>query len=157
MRLLLWAVLLVFVAFVSSINAESAADSKVTQASKEEINAVTRLLAVDNSDVTKRFLRGDAKDLTAANDDSKALSAEDEERGLIPSSVTNLISKVKTGWANLKSAALERAFKHMVKNGENPTSLAKRLDIGRTIEARHHRLYEKFTAWWINYHTVAGT
>ncbi|KAG1709216.1 hypothetical protein DVH05_019859 [Phytophthora capsici] len=157
MRLLLWALLVTLVAFVSSINAEFTADSKVTQDSKEEINALTRLLAVDSSDAAKRFLRGDAKDLTTANDDSKELSAEGEERGLIPSSITNLVSKVKTGWANWKAKALEKAFQHMVKNGENPTTLAKRLDIGRTVEGRHHRLYEKFTAWWINYHTVAGT
>ncbi|KAL3666433.1 hypothetical protein V7S43_008683 [Phytophthora oleae] len=157
MRLLLWVLLLTLVAFISSINAESSIDSKVTQVSKEEVDALTRLFAVNNSDAAKRFLRGDAKDLTAADDDSKEHSAEDEERGLIPSKLTNLIGKVKTGWANWKSNALEKAFQHMMKNNETPTTLAKRLNIGGATEARHERLYEKFTAWWINYHTAAGT
>ncbi|KAE9105252.1 hypothetical protein PF005_g13563 [Phytophthora fragariae] len=74
------------------------------------------------------------------------------ERGLF-----SLIGSIKNGWAKWKSNALEKAFQHMLKHGEIPTTLAKRLEIGGATEPRYERLYEKFTAWWINYHTNAGT
>ncbi|OWZ13015.1 RxLR effector protein [Phytophthora megakarya] len=157
MRLLLWILVITLVTFISSVSATSSiANSKKTEASQlteRDIDALNRLLADENSDAAKRFLRGEAeKDLTA-NDDSGELSAESEERGIIPSSITNMITKVKNGWAKWKAAALEKAFKHMMKNGETPTKLAKRLEIGGATEPRYEKLYEMYTAWWINFHS----
>ncbi|KAF1786177.1 hypothetical protein JG687_00007904 [Phytophthora cactorum] len=159
MGLLLWVLLVTLVAFISSANAAydfaNSDETQFTQLTTENIDTLTRLLAVEDSDAAKRFLRGNAiKDLTTADNDS---DAKDEERGLIPSKVTNLISKVKNGWAKWKSNMLEKAFQHMMKSGETPTSLAKRLEIGGVAELRYEKLYEKYTAWWINYHTLAGT
>ncbi|ETL48520.1 hypothetical protein L917_01838, partial [Phytophthora nicotianae] len=136
MRLLLWVLLATLITFISSSHAVSAvADSdepKVTQLTMKDIDIVTRLLFVEDGDAAKRFLRGNAKqDLTTANND---LDANDEERGLIPSTLTNLITKAKNGWAKWKANALEKAFQHMMKLGETPTSLAKRLEIGGAAE-----------------------
>ncbi|KAH7465971.1 RxLR effector protein 24 [Phytophthora ramorum] len=162
MRLLLWVLLATLVIYISTTNAASAVtdseDTKLSQLTSEDIEALTHLLAVESDVDAKRFLRGDTEtDLTTAGSDTDALDAEAEERGIVPSSVTNLINKVKNGWSKFKTKALEKAFKHMMKNGEDPTKLAKRLEIGGAAEPRYEKLYEKYTAWWINYHTNAGT
>ncbi|KAG7379044.1 hypothetical protein PHYPSEUDO_009139 [Phytophthora pseudosyringae] len=156
MRLLLWILLVTLITYISCATAASE-ETPVSQLTAKDIDTVTRLLTVEDGDAAKRFLRGVArKDLTAADDDSHA---EDEERGLIPSKVTDLISKMKNGWGKWKANAMEKAFQHMMKTGETPTTLAKRLEIGvgGAAEVRYNKLYEKYTAWWINYHTLAGT
>nr|QMU24867.1 PaRXLR43 [Phytophthora agathidicida] len=158
MRLLLWVFLVTLATFISSASAISNSDkTQVSQLTSHDISTLTRLLAIEDSDGAKRFLRGDAKKDLTANDDSNKLDAEDEERGIISSSITNMISKFKNGWAKWKASALERAFQHMMKNGETPTKLAKRLEIGGVTEPRYEKLYEKYAAWWINFHTNAGT
>ncbi|EGZ29022.1 hypothetical protein PHYSODRAFT_284377 [Phytophthora sojae] len=139
MRLLLWVLLVTLVTFISSASATATVtDSKditVSQLTDSEIDELSRLLTAEtDDDNTKPFLRGDAKkDLTTAGD-----KTEDEERGLF-----SLISSIKNGWAKWKSNALEKAFQHMMKHGETPTTLAKRLEIGGATEPRYERLYEK--------------
>nr|APP14219.1 REX3 [Phytophthora palmivora] len=159
MKLLLWVLVVIFITFISNTNAVSNSEEiKISQLTERDIDTLTRLLTDENSDAAKRFLRGESKkDLTTANDDSEVLNAENEERGLIPSSITNMVNKLKNGWAKWKANALEKAFKHMMEHGETPTLLAKRLEIGGAAEPRAHRLYEQYTAWWINFHTNAGT
>ncbi|EEY68645.1 secreted RxLR effector peptide protein, putative [Phytophthora infestans T30-4] len=159
MRFLVWVFFVGLVTFVSGTHAISklanSNEPQSTQLTMKDIDTLTRLLFVEDGDAAKRFLRSNAnQDLTTANDDS---DVKEEERGLLPSKVTNLISKAKNGWAKWKANALEKAFQHMMKQGETPTSLAKRLEIGGAAELRYEKVYEKYTAWWINYHTVAGT
>ncbi|KAE9006512.1 hypothetical protein PR003_g17427 [Phytophthora rubi] len=150
MRLLLWVLLVTLVTFVSNVNATSAITASKETTVSQFVDSDTDVLTAGNNDNSKRFLRSDTKnDLTTADDDSDDPNAE---RGLF-----SLIGSIKNGWAKWKSNALEKAFQHMLNHGETPTTLAKRLEIGGATEPRYERLYEKFTAWWINYHTNAGT
>jgi len=157
MRLLLWVLLVTLLAFISSTSAATSIfdsqDTKVSQLKDEDIEILTRLLAVESGEDAKRFLRGaDAKDSTTDDDNSEQLD-EDEERGILPSKLKNLFSKAKNGWSKVKANWYEKAFQRMNKNGETPTSLAKRLDIGGQTEKRFETLYEKYTVWWINKNT----
>nr|A0A2L0WUE7.1 RecName: Full=RxLR effector protein 24; Flags: Precursor [Phytophthora brassicae]AVA31271.1 RxLR24 effector [Phytophthora brassicae] len=155
MRLLIWVLFVTLVTFVSNTTATSTfTDPQVTSG---DIEALTHLLDVESNADAKRFLRTESKNDLKSDADTNGIDIEDEERGFIPSSITNAFSKMKTGWSNFKSNQFEKAFQRMNQKGETPTTLAKRLDIGKTAEKRFEKTYEKYTAWWINHHTNAGT
>ncbi|ETL35508.1 hypothetical protein L916_12366 [Phytophthora nicotianae] len=142
MRLLMWIFVATIVTFFSSVRATSAAaNSDETQFGhlpSKEFDTSTRLLFGENDDTSQRFLRSDTTaDLTTSTDNSAARS---EERGLIPSKLTNLlrnvkgkwntnalVAKVKGSWAKLKDSWLEKAIKHMEKKGETPNQAYDRL------------------------------
>ncbi|GMF56048.1 unnamed protein product [Phytophthora fragariaefolia] len=156
MRLLLWLLLVTLVTFISSASAISAIansdEAPVSQLTDADIDVLSRVATAGNDYNINRFLRVDAKKDLTADDDSENLSANNEERGIF-----SLVQSIKNGWSKWKANALEKAFQHMMKKGETPTSLAKRLKIGEVAEPRFEKLYEKYTAWWINFHTNAGT
>ncbi|POM78320.1 Avirulence protein (Avh) [Phytophthora palmivora] len=153
MRIWFWILLVALITFSSSANAASAVvDSEDTDVSQLTL---TNFFTVGNSDVAKRFLRGKTeKELTTGDDDLEVMNAGNEERGIIPSSamakvvpssVKSMVSKVKNAWAKWEDMLMQKAVRHMIKNGETPDMLAKRLNIGGATERRYKRLHDYYS------------
>ncbi|KAG7391248.1 hypothetical protein PHYBOEH_006763 [Phytophthora boehmeriae] len=154
MRLLCYVLLLISITFVATIDADSIGkDPNETGGLKvapSELEFATRLLiANQDNGAGKRLLRVAAD----ADTDSDALLS-DEERGIkVPKAIKKWIQKYK----DMKNNALETQFKRLYEQGETPTTLYKRLRMGRwSTPRRNKKLYQKYTVWWINKHSPAS-
>ncbi|KAG7389087.1 hypothetical protein PHYBOEH_007618 [Phytophthora boehmeriae] len=144
MRLLCYVLLLIAIIFATTTTAKSQDQQELSKLIPSDLDALARFLVAD--DDTRRL-----RDIAATD-----VSPDDEERAIkLPSSISKIFSSVSSPLTKAKEALLNRAFQHLEKHGYDPTKLAQMLRIGKkNTPKRNEKLYEKFTVYWINKHTL---
>ncbi|KAG7388815.1 hypothetical protein PHYBOEH_007677 [Phytophthora boehmeriae] len=140
MRLLCYILLLLAVIFSTATAAINQDQQELSELTPSDLDALGRFVVA--SDDTRQLRDVDATDV----------SPDDEERAIpLPSWISKISTGISGKITKVKDAMLNRAFQHLEKAGHNPTTLAKQLRIGeKNTPKRNEKLYEKFTAYWIN-------